>query len=270
MTTSILFIDVDGTLVTTVDGKQYIPPSAIEALGEAHRRGSRIYLCTGRSLAEARRVGELPIDGIIGAAGGFVLDGETLICHETLSESDVALIEEFLLDRGIGYYFECNDGLYFEPFLYKAIGDLWHIEDGDDFWSIAFPLKASTDRSQVNKISYYSPSGVAFEEVQSALGERFTLVRNSWGDTSSTGGEISVKGVNKATAIEKLIEHLGLTNVRTYGFGDSMNDIEMLKACDEAIVLGDARHGVEQYASYVTKPLLEDGLAYAIRRFGLA
>ena len=117
MATNILFIDVDGTLATSIDGRQFIPPSALDAMARARSRGSRIYLCTGRSLAEALTVGEVPIDGIIGAAGGFVLDGETMVAHTTLSEADVRGIERFLLDYGITYYLECNQGLYFESSL---------------------------------------------------------------------------------------------------------------------------------------------------------
>ena len=270
MATNILFIDVDDTLVTSIDGTQYIPPSALDAMARARSRGSRVYLCTGRSLAEALTVGEVPIDGIIGAAGGFVLDGQTMVAHETLSEADVAAIERFLLDHGITYYLESNEGLLFEPTLYAAIGELWHIKEGAAFWGIAHSLEAHTNRSRINKISYYSPTGVSFEEVSAALGSRFTLVKNSWGLPNTSGGEISRKGINKATAIAKLLEYLDLPSVRTFGFGDSMNDIEMLQACDEAIVMGDARHGVEKYATFVTKPLLEDGLAYAMRHFGLA
>ena len=52
--TNILFVDIDGTLVVDKDGTQYIPPSATEAMAEVRRRGGRCYLCTGRSLAEAR------------------------------------------------------------------------------------------------------------------------------------------------------------------------------------------------------------------------
>lgn len=44
----------------------------------------------------------------------------------------------------------------------------------------------------------------------------------------------------------------------------------MLRVCDEAIVMGDARHAdVAAHATYVTLPVLEDGLAHALRHFGL-
>jgi len=30
--TNVLFIDIDGTLITNKDGKQYLPPSAVDAM----------------------------------------------------------------------------------------------------------------------------------------------------------------------------------------------------------------------------------------------
>ena len=71
--TNILFVDVDGTLITVKDGDQYLPQSAFDGLAEVRRRGGLVYLCTGRSLAEAGTIGEVPVDGIIGAGGGFVI-----------------------------------------------------------------------------------------------------------------------------------------------------------------------------------------------------
>ena len=92
----------------------------------------------------------------------------------------------------------------------------------------------------------------------------------SHGDPTVVAGEVSCKGINKATAIELLLNHLALPAVRTFGFGDSSNDIEMLDACDEAIVMGDAREPhVKEHATYVTSAVLDDGLAHAMAHFGL-
>ena len=267
--TNVLFLDLDGTLVTNKDRRQYVPPSAIDALVEARRRGALAYLCTGRSLAEARTVGDLPVDGIIGAAGGFVLDGETMVSHRLLLRAEVESIESYLRSRGITYYLESNSGLYFDEEYLRYVREAWDIDDDPAWESIAMHLDEA-DRDYVNKVSFYTASGISFEEVEAALGNRFYLVRSSSGDPSVTSGEISIKGVNKATAIDQLLEHLALPRVRTFGFGDSMNDVEMLQRCDEAIVMGDARHSeVKQYATYVTTGVLEDGIAQAMRHFRL-
>ena len=267
--TNILFFDVDGTLVTQKDGAQYIPPSAISAMEEARARGARLYLCTGRSLAEARTIGEMPVDGIIGAAGGFVLDGDTMVAHQTLGEDAVRELEAYLHAHGGNYYLECNEGLFPDEGYRAYMMTAWGIGDNPTFAAIVHDVEEA-DRSRVNKVSFRMPPTTTFEQVSEALGEHFYLVRSSF-DDAVTAGEASVKGVNKATAIDQLLAYLDLGEVRTFGFGDSMNDVEMLQRCDEAIVMGDARHPeVKEYATYVTTGVLEDGIAHALRHFGLA
>lgn len=268
-TATVLFFDVDGTLLTQLEGRQYVPQSALAAMEEARERGCRIYLCTGRSLAEARSAGSFPIDGIIGAAGGFVLDGDTMIYHQVLGEPSVLRIEDYLTTHGGIYYLECNSGLYFDDEFLAYARRAWGISGSDSWNTIAHTLEG-VNRAEVNKVSFRMQSSTSFEDVLAALGDDFYVVRSSHEHPDVTAGEISVKGVNKGTAIELLLDHLGLPEVRTFGFGDSMNDREMLERCDEAIVMGDARHPeVKELATYVTSGVLEDGIARAMRHFGL-
>ncbi|MBO7675417.1 MAG: HAD hydrolase family protein [Atopobiaceae bacterium] len=268
--TNILFLDIDGTLLATKDGRQVIPTSATEAIEKARRQGARAYLCTGRSLAEVRTLGDLPVDGVIGAAGSYVLDGETMVYHQGLDRDDVEAAERFLSAHGAYYYLESTYGMYFDDmFLDFALRE-WGIRDPDTWLKIVHPVEEA-NRDDVNKICFRcDDGGLSFEDVVRALGDRFYLVHASYGRTDVVSGEMSRKGVNKGTAIRCLLEHLGLDEVRTYGFGDSANDIEMLDACDEAIVMGDARDPrTLEHATYVTAPPLEDGIAKAIRHFGL-
>ena len=266
--TNVLFIDIDGTLITTKDGKQYLPPSAVDAMRQVRAGGGRVYLCTGRSLAEARTIGEVPIDGIIGAAGGFVLDGRTMISHKTLGEDAVRALEELLRSLGATYYLECNDGLYFDDACLAYVREAWGIDEDGGWTAIAHTLDG-VSREEVNKVSYRFLGSVKEDPVPELLAERFYVVPLTFGDPDVRGGEILNFGINKATAIDKLLDHLALGDVRTYGFGDSLNDVEMLERCDEAIVMGDARHDVRSYATYVTTGVADDGLARAMRHFGL-
>ena len=269
MATDILFVDVDGTLITTKGGKQYIPPSALEGLAEVRSRGGRVYLCTGRSLAEALTIGEVPIDGIIGAAGGFVLDGDTMVLHDTFTLEQVAQVEGRLRELGAAYYLESNSGLYFDEQYLAFAREAWGI-GSDSAWDNVAKTLDEVDRADINKACFFVTSGISYDEAVAPLADHFTCVESSYEDVRKAAGEISLPGVSKATAIRALLDHLGLPDVRTFGFGDSANDIPMLEVCDEAIVMGDARHGeVSAYATYMTKPVLEDGLAYALQHFGL-
>ena len=273
--TNLLFVDVDGTLLARKDGQQYIPPSATDALACAHDRGALIYLCTGRSLADARFVSNLTdeplaIDGIIGASGGVVSVGDEVIFHRTLGATAVHELVKYLRAHGAHYYLESNEGIYFDEVFFEHARRTWGVAHRKDWHTIAQPIEEA-NLDAVNKLCFRVwNGGLTFEEVEATFGNRFYLVPATHGDQSLVGGEISCKGVNKATAIQVLLDHLTLSQVRTFGFGDSSNDLEMLDACDEAIVMGDAREAnVKEHATYVTSAVLDDGLARAIAHFGL-
>lgn len=284
--TDVLFVDIDGTLLTIKDGRQHVPPSAMAALTAARERGALVFLCTGRSLADARFVARLcrqtdgagllarstlPFDGIIGASGGVVALGDEILFHRTLGVSDVTELEAFMQDHGAHYYLESNEGIFFDDVFMDYARREWGIAHEHGWDAIARPLEEA-NRTHVNKLCFRAwDADLRFAEVAEEFGERFYLVPISRGDSSVIAGEISCQGVSKATGIRVLLEHLALGDVRTYGFGDSANDIQMLDACDEAIVMGDARDpNVHDHATHVTSAVLDDGIARAIAHFGLA
>lgn len=56
---------------------------------------------------------------------------------------------------------------------------------------------------------------------------------------------------------------------RTFAFGDSENDLPMMRVVDHPVAMGNALDSVKQAASYVTASVQEDGVPAALRHFGL-
>lgn len=271
MAKNILFVDIDGTLVGVKDGKAYIPQSAIDAIRQTRKNGNLVYLCTGRSLAEIYdNILEIGFDGIIGAAGGYIQHEGKAIFHKTLSKENLSVIEPFLVENDYCYYLEANSGLYAtQSFLDFLKYDFYHGNvSPDNAFYYAMQDINTCSREDVNKISFISKTS-PFEVMSDRFQDDFYLVRASWGKDIATAGEISNKGINKATAIHFLLEYLDCKDATTYAFGDSMNDLEMFECCNYAIAMGDSRHGVADHADFVTKDLLDDGLAYAIEHYHL-
>ena len=55
----------------------------------------------------------------------------------------------------------------------------------------------------------------------------------------------------------------------TYSFGDSTNDLDMLKYTAHSVAMGDGMQEAKNAAEYVTAPLAEDGIYQACRHYGL-
>jgi hypothetical protein len=61
----------------------------------------------------------------------------------------------------------------------------------------------------------------------------------------------------------------GIPIEQSYAFGDSNNDLAMLEFTPNAIVMGGSSPDLCAKASFVTKPVEEDGIAYAMEKLGI-
>lgn len=80
--------------------------------------------------------------------------------------------------------------------------------------------------------------------------------------TTSGHGSIDliIPGLHKASGIKRLVEHFGITAAECAAFGDSGNDVEMLKYCGESYAMDNAAQYVKEVAKYVCPSNNEDGV----------
>ncbi len=91
------------------------------------------------------------------------------------------------------------------------------------------------------------------------LAEKFDFVRSE-----SFLYEVLPKGINKATALTKIVEHLNLDMNKTISVGDYDNDIEMIKAAKIGIAVSNAQKSVKEAADCITVSNEEDAIAQII------
>ena len=61
----------------------------------------------------------------------------------------------------------------------------------------------------------------------------------------------------------------GIKAEETIAFGDAENDLEMLKFAGIGVAMGNGEEQVKAQADYVTADVDDDGIAKALRHFGL-
>ena len=82
--------------------------------------------------------------------------------------------------------------------------------------------------------------------------------------------EVTKAGVTKAAGLARVCEHYELTTENVLVFGDSGNDVDMMRVAGYAVAMGNAFPEVKAIADQVTESIHEDGAANAIHRlFGL-
>lgn len=259
---SIIFFDIDGTIVTE-DGSLTIPESTIEAIAKARENGHYTFINSGRTLFNInKKVRSLGFDGIICGCGTYIeMDGEVLL-YNALSQDFCRKTAEFIRTTGVTPVYEHKDGYFFDDFSPKTA-------DLEDFLVTFVEENIPVDR-RVEDAEFIFDKFVIWENPKCDM-ELFRREIGKYFDIIDRGNgfyENVPLGFSKATAIEIILKKLGIPLENAYAIGDSANDLPMLRAVPNSIAMGGAET-IYPYVSYITTPLLEDGIYNALEHFGL-
>lgn len=81
--------------------------------------------------------------------------------------------------------------------------------------------------------------------------------------------EVMPEGLNKASALGLLLEHLGCDREELIACGDGFNDVHMVEYAGLGVAMANACGPVKAVADFVTKSNDEDGVAYVVEKFML-
>ena len=266
---AVLFFDVDGTLtsfdpddMTDKDFNAVHPSKAVvDAFGRLRNAGHQAFICTGRPLwlvADGLRA--LNPAGIVAMAGA-TLEVEGRVVHEDCFDEDVIVeLAHRIAAAGGEALFETNGATYsLEPvgversFLLGA--DVVH---GVDQMRV-------DGRLRVGKVCINARDLACVANDDGFIDCEFELC-----NTGGQNRELSPKGIDKGVGVARALAYLGREgNARTFGFGDSGNDLGMLAAVETAVAMGNAMPEVKAVADYVTDDVAHDGTVTAMRHFGL-
>jgi len=273
----IIFLDVDGTLVSY---ENKVPDSALTAIHEAQKNGHKIYTVTGRSKAEMYDyILDIGFDGYIGGNGSYVESEDEVLLHRTLTGPEARSIVDWLAERNLEYYLESNARLFGSPGLEdRGESTVQQYVDykgkaGADKMTVrkVFPdmiFGEDPYRSDINKISFILDS---YEDYLVAKARFPELKVGTWGGAGEKAlfGDIALKDITKATAIDILLEHLDKDIGDTLAFGDAKVDIPMIDHCSVGVAMGNGGQEIKETADYITDDVENDGLYNAFRHFGL-
>ncbi len=128
---------------------------------------------------------------------------------------------------------------------------------------ISIDHDVADDDFSFDKFVFWTNENANSEKLIKAISEEFMVI-----DRGEGFYENVPKGFTKATAIEILLEKLGIPLENAYAVGDSANDLPMLTAVPNSIAMGGAEK-IYPYVSFVTKSIDEDGIEYALHHFGI-
>ena len=262
----IILSDIDGTFLTTDKKTPALHERAIKAVVA---KGLKFVFVSARMpeaiypITDALGMAHTPV---ISYSGGLVLtETEEVIFDKKISADDakniLAEMKRTWQDITINFYtgrrwfVEAIDRrVQFEMDITQATAELANF---DELLSKnIFP----------NKILIMCESPTC-EEMESELGKKFpalNVVRSA-----PYLLEIMDKSVSKATGIEVMLKHYGLTLEEAVAFGDNYNDAEMLKLIPQSVVMANAPDPVKKLAAAVTDSNEDSGIYTYLVKIGV-
>lgn len=266
-----LFIDIDGTLVTSEDR---ISPEVQRALRAVHEKGCAIALCTGRTRYRIQAVAQQlppPLGYAITSNGGVVFHmGTRETVYRRLMPIPMALeVIHAIVEAGSEpYVFEDSDRpgiegarVLFHPDL--PVGS-WaempryrpHLEIMD-----ALPFEPVS-------VSAFGPPAIMrplAQRMQARFSGALSIIQS--GSEHNWGVEIYVANVSKQVGLETVAARLGVDREEILAIGDHVNDIEMIQWAGIGVAMGNALPEIQAVADWVTAGVMQDGVARAIERY---
>ena len=291
MDIKLIIMDMDGTLL---NAQGIISQANREALIQAQDQGVHIGIASGRhpdGLAHFAKELQMERHGgyLIGANGALLVHYPSLakLFHHTIQPQAIQALFAFGLDHAMEVmavqdhtiidaipeslmpqkraYLEAH---HLDPLTPPAAGLYGFIQDHrKNYPDIHFTQVYDEAFGDANKVCFAHEPEVMdrfIPALEAAFGDRFTIMR-----TAPRWTELSLKGIDKGSALREVQELLNLSPDHIMAFGDGENDIPLFGACTYGIAMGNAMPKLKEKAWAITTSNNEDGIAQALVKFGV-
>ena len=229
-------IDLDGTLLGP---DKTISEQNVAAVGRLSQNGVKVIIASGRRHQNSVRFQrQLQLDGpIIACQGGLIRDGESgnVIEAHFLPQNAAREIVNEAEKNGVQAIYYHLDHLYVSERNNQWL-DLYESRVGERAETL--PDLNQLDGRRALKIVWYGEPAV-LQKIRPEVSVRYRGKVDVL-STESENLEFMTLGINKATALAKVAEQLGVLREQVLTFGDGENDVQMLAWAGMGVAM---RHG---------------------------
>lgn len=248
------FFDLDGTLLNEHSD---ITIEISQALVELQENGIVPVIATGRTNLEIKEIcNRTGIESLITMNGQHVqFEGETV--YSSVIPTEVCTRMKALalsLDQEVGFY---------TPEEITVTAHTPMVKSHYDFIHAKMPA-VKPEQYQDSDVNMLLILGQEHDQLYKDHFPELRFYRN----TPYSIDVVSQDG-SKGKGVRELVAALGLEGLPTYAFGDGLNDIDLLKACDYRIAMGNAKPELKEIATYITTNNTDGGILRGLRQYGL-
>lgn len=245
----IAFFDIDNTLLS--HSTHCVPQSTINALKKLKSLGKKCFIATSRSYVEItnlpKEVMEL-MDGFICEGGAKVIYHDEVIIRHVMDEPSKNRLIQLIRDHHLAYRY-CGLDIHIN-----------YLDHEDEFASKRFyelyemvPEVIPYTTQPLTHILFYCFDDMLAHQIINEI-PRLEVIRI--GEVF----DVTDKDVTKGSALKQICHHFNVPLANTVCFGDSANDIEMIKAAGLGIAMGNGNKSVQRFANYVTSDIDDNGI----------
>lgn len=251
-----VFSDLDGTFL---DARHEVPAGAAEAVDRLQATGVRFVPTTGRTLPALERMFGPLLDRIdyVACNGMEVRAAGHVLAHAEFSRDDAAeLLRLAELDphRPVVAVFQLDGGAYaLSDDAERARRCLARV-GGLDGLPVR-PLRLGLAPGGVAKaglVACGEPAPDAAARYGRALGRRLSFMACDAGWV-----DIAARGHDKLAGARLVLESLGASERQALAFGDSMNDLPLMRGMPLSVAVGNAMPALKEACAYEIGPNTE-------------
>ena len=268
-----IFLDIDGTL--TPAGSNVPPDSALKAIRAAQALGHQVFLSTGRNPDMLAPVLAYGFDGAVACGGGRVFAGDRVLYDHPMPQADRETAMRLLKENGVFRTVEAVDATFGD----EDLGDfLAQAGDGNSElvrWRKALAEQLNIhpmgqyDGRPIYKVVFMCTEDQQLDPARQALGDRYNFVVQDVAAHHCLNGEIINRAFDKGKGVRLVAETFGFDIADTIGFGDSMNDLEMVQTVGTSVCMDNGSPALKKISTLVCPSVENDGLAWAFEKLGL-
>ena len=273
MNRKLIFLDIDGTL--TPAGSNQPPDSAMKAVRAAQAKGHLVFLCTGRNPAMLAPVLALGFDGAVAGAGGYVFTKDEVLFDCPMKKEEFETGMRLLKENGVFRTIEARDATWGDEDLGDFLAQAGEGNSELVRWRKALAEQlnirpmAEYDGSPIYKIVFMCREAKQLEPARAALEKEYNFVVQDVAAHNCLNGELINRQFDKGKGVRIVAEHYGMNLADTIGFGDSMNDLEMIETVGYSVCMANGSPALQARSDLVCPAVEEDGLYMAFEKLGL-
>ena len=252
-----IFLDVDGTLITppkNVDlHSGQLHERNIKAIKKAQALGHKVLINSGRGFSGMPFSffdKDVTFDGFVTALGtSVIVDGVTVL-DKPIDEKTLSEVVDYMIENKKNCRFQGD----------KSCIAILYDQKYSDMWTVV-STKEEFFSALEGKIYKITVSGGLTEDCCDFLKERFNMY--FYGNRAAEGASF---GTDKAFGMMVALGFLGIPPERSIAMGDSINDVEVLKAAGTSVAMGNASDEIKALCDMVTLNDADGGVGAAIEK----